>query len=156
MNIFYVNNDPVKAAQELADEHIRKMQIECAQMCCSVHWQLGSEAPYKKTHVNHPCTRWVLKSKPHYIWVVNHGIEICNEFERRYGKPHATLKVLIWLKNNIPNIPNNGFKQPPKCMPEEYKKESVIDSYKNFYIKDKIEIKNLGWRKLNNKPSWVF
>jgi hypothetical protein len=32
MNIFYINADPQIAAQQLADDHIRKMQIESAQI----------------------------------------------------------------------------------------------------------------------------
>ena len=50
MNIFYINEDPIIAARELADDHIRKMQIESAQMCCTAHWETGGEAPYKRAH----------------------------------------------------------------------------------------------------------
>ena len=54
MNIFYINNNPTLAARELADDHIRKMQIESAQMCCTAHWETGGTAPYKRAHKNHP------------------------------------------------------------------------------------------------------
>ena len=121
MNIFYINTDPIVAAQELADDHIRKMQIESAQMCCTAHWESGNEAPYKRAHVNHPSTKWTRESIQHYRWLVKHGLEICNEFTKRYGKHHKTQNILEWLRDNEPNIPDNGFKEPPQCMPEEYK-----------------------------------
>jgi len=58
MNIFYINENPIIAARELADDHIRKMQIESAQMCSTAHWVSGSTAPYKKSHTNHPSAKW--------------------------------------------------------------------------------------------------
>lgn len=155
MNIFYINEDPIIAAQELADDHIRKMQIESAQMCCTAHWETGSEAPYKRAHWNHPSTKWVRESIQHYDWLVEHGLEICSEFTKRYGKLHKTQSVLEWLKQNKPQILDNGFAPPPQCMPEEFKMEDTIEAYKNFYINDKIKIKKLTYNKLNNKPEWI-
>lgn len=155
MNIFYINEDPIIAAKELADDHIRKMQIESAQMCCTAHWETGSEAPYKRAHWNHPSTKWVRESIQHYNWLVEHGLEICNEFTKRYGKQHKTQNVLEWLKQNKPNVPNNSFTPPPQCMPDEFKMEDTIEAYKNFYINYKIKIKKLTYNKLNNKPEWI-
>jgi hypothetical protein len=40
-------------------------------------------------------------------------------------------------------------------MPETYQKQDTIEAYKTFYIEDKVKIKNLSWKKLNNKPNWV-
>jgi len=66
MNIFYINEDPIVAAKELADDHIRKMQIESAQMCSTAHWETGGSAPYKCAHKNHPSTIWTRQSIQHY------------------------------------------------------------------------------------------
>jgi hypothetical protein len=155
MNIFYINTDPVVAARELADDHIRKMQIESAQMCSTAHWMTNSSAPYKKAHMNHPSTKWTRESIQHYRWLVKHGLEICDEFEKRYGKVHATKAVLQWLEQNEPNLPDNGFVSPPQCMPDEFKDQNALVAYKNFYINDKVKVKGLNWNKLNNKPEWV-
>ena len=155
MNIFYINPDPITAAQELADDHIRKMQIESAQMCCTAHWETGGTAPYKRAHKNHPSTIWTRQSIQHYRWLVKHGLEICSEFEKRYGKVHATKQVLLWCQDNEPSLPNNEFTEPPQCMPEEFRKENTVEAYKNFYINDKVKVKQLDWKKLNNKPEWI-
>jgi len=156
MNIFYIDADPIIAAQQLADDHIRKMQIESAQMCCTTHWVIGNEAPYKKAHYNHPSTKWTRESIQHYRWLVAHGLEICNEFVKRYGKRHKTQDILEWCRDNEPNIPDNGFTPPPQCMPDEYKKNDTITAYREFYIKDKIGVKGLGWKKMGNPPEWIF
>ncbi len=88
--------------------------------------------------------------------MVQHGLEICNEFELRYGKEHATKKILVWLQYNKPNLPDNGFTPPPQCMPEEFRKSDVIEGYRNFYINDKIAVKGLGWKKIpDKKPLWI-
>jgi hypothetical protein len=155
MNIFYINADPIAAAQQLADDHIRKMQIESAQMCSTAHWESGSQAPYKRAHVNHPSTKWVRESIQHYRWLINHGLEICSEFTKRYGKHHKTQDVLEWLRDNEPSINDNGFTPPPQCMPEQYRDADTITAYKKFYIEDKIGVKGLSWNKLNNAPDWV-
>lgn len=155
MNIFYIDKDPVFAAKQLCDKHIVKMQIESAQMLCTAHWENGGSAPYKRAHVNHPSTKWTRESIQHYRWLVDHGIGICEEYSRRYKKEHKTLSVLRWLMNNEPNIPDLGFKDPPQCMPEEYRRENAIEAYKLFYAKDKVNIKKLDWKKINNQPEWV-
>lgn len=156
MNIFYIHEDPIISAQMLADDHIRKMQIESAQMCCTAHWATGSEAPYKKAHLNHPSTIWTRQSSQHYSWLVKHGLEICKEFELRYGKRHATQAILEWCEVNVPDLPNKLFVEPPLCMPDEFKMSDTIGSYRNFYINDKIKVKGLDWKKIpNKKPLWI-
>ena len=159
MNIFYIDTDPKIAAKQLVDDHIRKMQIESAQMLCTAFHHYGIDAPYKKAHYNHPSTKWVRESIYHAKWLLEHGLEICNEFVVRYGKSHATEKVLLWVKDNLSllegKIPSTEFRDPPQCMPDEYKSNNTIEAYRNFYIKDKIGIKKLNYNKLNNIPKWI-
>jgi hypothetical protein len=40
-------------------------------------------------------------------------------------------------------------------MPDEYKGSDTLEAYKKFYILDKVNIKKLDWKKLNNKPEWI-
>lgn len=156
MNIFYIDPNPTEAAMMLADRHILKMQIESAQMLSTAHWETGSTAPYKKTHKNHPSSKWVRESIQHYDWLVQHGLAICDEFFFRYGKEHKTKKILEWLRDFKPNIPDKGFTEPPCCMPDQYKLNDAVSSYRNFYVKEKVETKGLEWKKVpSRKPSWV-
>ena len=159
MNIFYIDSDPKVAARQLVDDHIRKMQIESAQMLCTTFWHYGIDAPYKKAHYNHPSTKWVRESMDHVSWLLYHGLEICKEFKIRYGKEHATKKVLLWVRDHlhllVGKIPYNGFTPPPQCMPDEYKQTDTIKAYRDFYIKDKLGIKKLNYNKLNNTPEWI-
>lgn len=159
MNIFYINENPTIAAKQLADNHIRKMQIECAQLLCTTFWYFNIEAPYKKSHINHPSAKWVRESIEHFNWVLEHGLEVCNEFEKRYFKQHATKNILQWceLNKHLLNdlILSNTFTPPPQVMPEEYKTNNTLEAYKIFYKIDKIGIKKLNYNKLNNQPEWT-
>jgi hypothetical protein len=65
----------------------------------------------------------------------------------------------LWIRDNkdllYGKIPTTPFVPPPQCMPDEYKKEDTIEAYRNFYIQDKIGIKQLNYNKLNNTPKWI-
>jgi hypothetical protein len=42
--------------------------------------------------------------------------------------------VIEWCITNKPNICDKEFTTPPKAMPDEYKVDDVIESYRNYYI----------------------
>ena len=64
MNIFYVDSDPVVAAEMMCDKHVVKMILESAQILSTAHRVLdGDERAdidglYKTAHKNHPSTVW--------------------------------------------------------------------------------------------------
>ena len=49
MNIFYLDRDPVVAAQMMVDKHVIKMILESAQMLCSAKRKLDGTPYYAKT-----------------------------------------------------------------------------------------------------------
>ena len=69
MNIFYLDEDPKLCAQYHCDRHCVKMVLETAQLLCTAHWMTGGEAPYKKTHFNHPSNKWAPTMYGYVIWV---------------------------------------------------------------------------------------
>jgi len=154
MNIFYVHNDPYIAATHLADKHVCKMIVESAQMLSTAHHLNNSTAPYKPTHINHPSNIWVRSSKAHYYWLFDHTIGLLIEYHYRYNKIHKTSTIMAQLHND-PQLPDNGFIDPPQCMPDQYKGDSTIEAYRNFYIHDKIHLKGLKWTKAAQPPQWV-
>jgi hypothetical protein len=158
MNIFFLDYDPKKCAQYHLDKHVVKMIVETAQMLYSVHWFLELSLPsnaYKKTHVNHPCSVWARTSIENYKWLCKLGIELCKEYTFRYGKIHKTQSHIVWLKNNVPLLPQQRITEPAQAMPEEYKDEDPIQAYKNFYIKNKIGIRGITKYSKRNIPEWI-
>ena len=49
MNIFILNEDPIKAAQDQCDKHVVKMIVESAQMLSTVHRMLDGTIETRKS-----------------------------------------------------------------------------------------------------------
>jgi hypothetical protein len=152
MNIFYVDRDPVIAAQQLVDKHVVKMPLETAQLLCSAFPQ--GEAPYRRTHYNHPSAVWTRRSRANYEWVIKHGLALCEEYTKRYGKQHKSNIVILWCRDNIDKLEwgEDFFTDPPECMPDECKTGTVTESYRQYYRKYKSYI--YRWTK-SDKPEWA-
>jgi len=137
MNIFYLDEDPKLCAQYHCDKHCVKMIVEQVQLLSTAHWMTGGEAPYKKTHVNHPSNKWARESLSNYVWLCDLGMELCKEYTHRYGKRHKTQEHIEWCMLNLPNIEDKGLTEIPQAMPDECKRENPIDGYRNYYNVEK-------------------
>ena len=146
MNIFILDKDPIKAAQQQCDKHVVKMIVESAQMLSTAHRMLDGfltkkpsksgkrmvnqydlhlgaddlEAEllfYKDVHHNHPCTVWTRESKANYNWHWLHFKALCEEYKYRYGRFHATHDRLLWPLQITPkNIPDIEMTPFPLAM----------------------------------------
>lgn len=152
MNIFVVDKDPKIAAQMLCDKHVIKMILESAQMLCSAH----QEAPYKRTHYNHPCSIWARTSRANYEWLIKHAYALVFEHSFRYpkSKPHKSLDVIMWCEENIDKLefPEIGLTKFAQAMPDEYKQENVVEAYRAYYLCEKKTI--ASWKKYRKAPKW--
>lgn len=61
---------------------------------------------------------------------------LCQEYTYRYGKIHKCETVLNNLKR--PNLKSIGLTQFKLATPEQYKTNNIIDSYKQYYLNDKL------------------
>lgn len=149
MNIFVLDADPALAAQYQCDKHVVKMILETAQLLCSV-FENGL-APYRKTHYNHPCSKWARASGANFDWLVEHALALSDEYELRYGRVHKSREVIEWCRDNKPQM--TGDITPfPLAMPDEYKTDNVVDSYRLYYIKEKGHFAK--WNKNRKPPIW--
>jgi hypothetical protein len=126
LNIFAVDSDPVVAAQSLCDAHVVKMILESAQMLCAAH--PAGVAPYKPTHMKHPCTIWTRTSRENYDWLCRHAKALCEEYTYRYGKRHKSEDVVDWCIANSSEIPNGSLTPHPQAMPDQYKRPHFTDA----------------------------
>lgn len=178
MNIFFLHETPKLAAKYHCDKHVIKMILESAQLLSTAHRvldgrrarvvsdsgrnatryvlpnQVMEETLYTATHIEHPCARWVRESDENYYWLYELMLELNKEFVRRYNKsePHLTIiKLEDKLRYPPKRIPCVGFTTPPKCMPDEYKVDDVVMSYRNYYIGAKADMAK--WT-LSLPPPW--
>jgi hypothetical protein len=147
MNIFYLDSDPVKAAQAQYNKHVVKMILESAQMLCTAHhhYDNGHNVPYKKAHYNHPSTIWCRQNSRQYYWLFHHMLALGDEYTKRYKKTHLSItKCFDVLKDCPVGMPLGGeFNEPPQCMPEQYKVPGCsVTAYWNYYEREKHTVAN--------------
>ena len=146
MNIFYLDSCPRAAAVQQCDKHVVKMILESAQMLSTAHhafWQ--HDVPYKPSHRNHPSTIWARECTSNYRWLYDHMMALGDEYTRRYGKTHLTIKKCRDALREPPwGVPNTEFTQPPQCMPNEYKRECSIAAYRLYYA-SKADTIDMRW-----------
>lgn len=155
MNIFVLDTDVVKAAQYHLDKHCVKMILETTQLLNNALIAHDKEylPVYRETHKNHPASIWASQSRENFVWLLRLGYALCDEYTYRYGKTHKCYSILLdfeksmrWLK-----IPANGATPFVKCMPDEYKVDDPVQSYRNYYRGAKAYIGN--WTK-RGAPYW--
>ena len=150
MNIFVLDKNPKIAAQMACDKHVVKMILESAQMLCTVAHNNNFNAPYKAAFKNHPCTLWTGKTKQNWSWLVDHALELCAEYTRRYGKEHKSQKHIEWC-NSLPiELSNEGLLPFAQAMPVQYKNDCAVTAYRAYYHGEKARFAK--WK--NGAPSW--
>lgn len=156
MNLFVLDEDPETCATYHCDKHVVKMIVEVAQLLCTAHHVLGTEdkIPYRKTHTNHPCARWVRSSSSNYQWALELGLSLCVEYTKRYGRRHKTQDVLDWChRNKPPRLPEKPLDPFVQAMPPSYQGPNAVDAYRRYYMGEKRKIAKWAYSK---KPEWFF
>jgi len=179
VNIFYLDHDVQKCAEMHVDKHVCKMVIEYAQLLSTAHrvldgemyigktsnnrnikrWRLLDEREtrlMKPTMMNHPSAIWVRQSKSNYIWLYKMWCELLKEFTYRYGKVHATSRLITDLARVPDNCPDGDFTGPTPAMPDDVKiAGDSLASYHNYYNLNKTHL--ASWKgKINSRkiPEW--
>ena len=188
MNIFHLDKDPVKSAEYMCDKHIVKMMLETNQLLCTAHWMGWKQMlnppsdlkgkrmkewmaqriphpelvpPYSMTHVNHPSTVWARQCWANYNWLVRHGMALCAEYTRRYGKVAKSEAVTRWCGRFPPPVfeatdTNDPLGMTPfaVAMPDQYKVPGdPVQSYRNYYHGSKVRFAK--WRYTSPPPWWA-
>lgn len=115
MNIFVTNKCPVLSAKFIDNKRKIKMALESTQMLATALNLNGIETPYRNAHPNHPCTIWARTSRQNWLWLWEHGVALCHEYHRIYGKQHACLSVLAEMKGKEAILPDIGLTPFANC-----------------------------------------
>jgi len=175
MNIFALDNNPVKCAEYMVDKHILKMTVETCQLLSTAHricdgtmevQKINGRSTwvytlpdsmitiYKATHRNHPSTIWARATNNNYNWLYVHFLALLDEYTYRYGKVHACSKLKELLKNPPRNIPFGPLMPFATAMDMRYiVPNDPVQSYRNYYRTGKSHLHS--WTK-RNKPEWIL
>jgi hypothetical protein len=156
MNIFILDYSMEKNVQYYIDVHVRKMLIEYTQILSAVCRLNGLDCGYKATHVNHPCVKWCGESINNWLWLRELVDQVRIEYIYRFMKTHKTFSML----NNLcksPSMYDKGMTSHPLIMPDKYKTNDIVESYRNYYRAEKLTDKNgknmAIWTN-RDKPEW--
>jgi len=156
MNIFVLDENPIKAAEMLCDKHVCKMIVESCQLLCSVfYFNSNIKPPYKLAYKNHPCAKWVRYTRGNFEWLLNHLNGLLYQYKLRYNKIHKCNKIFNWIINNRHQLCFSHYELTPfiKCMPIEYQfHKDITSAYKAYYIGEKLKFAK--W-KLGNIPKFI-
>lgn len=154
MNIFFLDETPSSAARYQCDQHVVKMPTETAQMLSAAHHLLGDGGPYRISHHNHPCTKWVRETDSNYAWAVELGLALCASYSRRYqGRKHATAALFEGPLCLPPaRVPRGPLTPPALAMPPRYHGADAVHAYRLFYVGEKLRFAR--WRH-SPRPYWI-
>lgn len=154
MNVFYLSENPTRAAYYHCDKHIVVMPKESAQMICTnLHLVGVTDVPFKKTHENHPCTVWARDNRENFELLCEFMFHLSAEYSARYNRVHLAFKLVepFMTRQFIKKFPSGAFTPPPQCMPEQFRGPSTVLAYREFYNKDKSRFAQ--WR-YSEVPYW--
>lgn len=153
MNIFILDTDISRCARYHCDRHVVKMILESVQMLCTVASKHGHAAPYRPTHANHPCVRWLDQSYDNHLWLQELTAALNREYRYRYRKQHdhASMQALAAIRHL--RYESNGLTPFAQVMPEQYQVPgNAVTAYRNFYCAEKLGFATWTHRRM---PAWV-
>jgi hypothetical protein len=153
MNIFVLDNNRKNCAQYHVDRHVVKMILESTQILSTVCRLNDVEEGYKITHKNHPCVKWCANSLSNWLWLQEHIHYLNEEYKFRFNhiENHKSYEVAIKLSK--PRIKDTGLTIFALAMPEIYKSNDSIISYRNYYIGEKQHLAKWTKREI---PEWFI
>jgi hypothetical protein len=165
MNLFILSLIQKEIAQFMMDKHVSKILLEAVQMLSTAKRVLDPDdlvnnQIYKLAHKNHPVTIWCRKSKANFLWTIELIEELHREWKFRYGHPetkvHKAYQMAIILKANMPSDDKfevDGLTPFALAMPEKYKSNDAVESYRNYYMSPEKQV-IATWKKKREKPEW--
>ncbi len=160
MNIFALDNSTILAAQYACDKHKVKMVLETAQLLSNALWinlhidpgSVDVSKIYKPTHLKHPCSIWASRTRGNFFWLAQYGFCLAGEYEYLYGKKHKSVAVIQECAKHYDLFTPGGREDFVLCMPEQYKTNNAVESYREYYRKEKSSFAK--WKDGRIPPWW--
>jgi hypothetical protein len=158
VNVFLFDLDHSINAQYYCDLHNNKMILESMQILCSaLHLNgLSFSWMYKPTHLKHGCVLWAAESWDNWHYLYDLMMALHDEKVLRTGKSHKSAELLRAvpvndLKQILNTIPRRGPTPPYLAMPEKYRSDDIVSSYRRYFASEKQHIAKWTGRPV---PQW--
>jgi hypothetical protein len=170
MNLFACDRHPAIAARCLPSKLVVKMPLETCQMLAANLGPLGLDwgsirkkdgSSYgHRGFINHPCTTWGRTSPVNLAWMIAHGLGLAAEYQRRYGRQHATVTALrdahqLFRQNTGLTLAAwRSVRSFARAMPDELRYDTSISDVEAYrrYLRTKTYAE---WRRRSEaQPAW--
>lgn len=156
MQIYYLDNDPIKSAEYHTDIHLNKMLTESLQILstvCHIHNQ-SNLAVYRKTHEFHPSVQWCAESIDNYLWLYDMTKALYDEYKYRYGTDKTHLAGEKFKNLGIPYIKQEGLTPIRYGFKDSrYHFDDRVEGYRQYLINEKSHILKYTKREI---PKWIL
>ena len=163
MNIFVLDENPVKSAQAMDCVRVPKMVTESAQMMASALRRWGatdeqmpltkSGSPYKGGYHHHPCTIFAGDTRANFKWLAHHAEALLDEYHHRFGKVHACHNPIYQMSSMSKMIPEGELTPFAQAMPDEYKNDDAVKAYRAYYHSKMYSAGGVHYRH-TSPPDW--
>ena len=163
MNIFVLDENPVKSAQAMDCVRVPKMVTESAQMMASALRRHGatdedmpltkSGSPYKGGYHHHPCTIFAGDTRANFKWLAHHAEALLDEYYHRFGKVHACHNPIYQMSSMSKMIPEGELTPFAQAMPDEYKDDDAVKAYRAYYHSKMYSAGGVHYRH-TSPPDW--
>ena len=107
---------------------------------------------------NHPWAVWASESLDNFWWLASLGKEICVEYSIRHSKYHHPQEGDIdhswYMARGDIEWPHATFTPLPQCVPEKYKSDNAIETYRLYYLNHVIQVAPASCRKNRKAAEW--
>lgn len=134
MQIFVLDSNPIKAAQDHCDADIPKQLLQSCKLLSVAHhlcphpcnYELIRKELYKNTiNPNDACIVWMCESIYNYLWLLLFAGELYKQYYIRFNKNSSVRTVLHLCNIYLPQLPfdekRRGTTPFRIVMPDEYK-----------------------------------
>lgn len=122
-------------------------------------WEHERGPLYWANHINHPCAVWTRSTAARYRWLYALYVNLCREFTHRRKKVHKSQELITILHALPRRMRVDSHLQSYDCggfvlaMPDEYKCNSAVESYRAYYRGDKRPLATWTHRPV---PNWWY
>lgn len=174
MDLIILSGDPFVAARSLCDQHLDKQLEAVANILSGAIMALSNNKEYTEVHYGKivklsefikvprmvEYTKWACEYS-NYYWLCLHGCGLSAEIQKiNNGKVSKIFRIIEHACQNIPQIFLNfdihcdiNNVKFPYFGPEEFKRESAVDSYRCMYIYSERE-ERYSWYETRTPEDW--
>jgi hypothetical protein len=95
-----------------------------------------------------------MQSRQNFLWLVEHGLALCKEYTVCYGKTHKCQELIQKAKQYSHLLPDVPETKQLLAMPDQFKTDDPVHSYRLYYAGSKYNMKRGGWKSPAKEPDW--